>query len=124
MPGENHVEQLKRIVEDVKSLGEEKGWLGFLAGLNVAIIIIDILLALAALVALLSAIVDGPVGVGVAILLAALALIILILDLFVKWGKEHVEAANDARFQRLQGELERKRKSLEADKEKLAPKPP
>ena len=41
----------------------------------------------------------------------------------VKWGKEHVEAANDARFQRLQGELERKQKSLEGDKEKLA-KPP
>ena len=123
MPGETHAEQLQRIVEDVKSLGEEKGWLGFLAGLNVAIIILDILLALAAIVALISTVLDGPVGVGAAILLAALAIIILILDLMVKWGKEHVEAANDARFQRLQGELERKQKSLEGDKEKLA-KPP
>ena len=123
MPGETHAEQLQRIVEDVKSLGEEKGWLGFLAGLNVAIIILDILLALAAIVALISTVLDGPVGVGAAILLAALAIIILILDLMVKWGKEHVEAANDARFQRLQGELERKQKSLECDKEKLA-KPP
>ena len=75
MPGESHAEQLKRIAEEMKTLGDEKGWIGFLAGLNIGIIIIDIILAIAALLSFFSSLVDGPVGIALALLLAALAII-------------------------------------------------
>ena len=121
MPGESHAEQLKRIAEEMKTLGDEKGWIGFLAGLNIGIIIIDIILAIAALLSFFSSLVDGPVGIALALLLAALAIIVLLLDLLVKWAKSHVEAANDAGFQRLQGELQRKQDSLLKEKAALPP---
>jgi Ca2+/Na+ antiporter len=119
MPGETHAEQLQRLAAEIKTLGDQKGWLGFLAGLNVGIIILDIILALAAFIAFISSLVDGPVGIALAALLAALAIIVLLLDLLVKWGKDHLEAANDAAYQRLLGELQRKQDSLLKEKAAL-----
>jgi hypothetical protein len=101
-----------------------KGFLKFLAGVNVAIIILDILLALAALIALFSAVVDNGVGIGIAAILAALAVIVLLLDCLAKWAHENAEASTDAQYQRLLSELKRKQKELEGKKTELTPQPP
>jgi hypothetical protein len=101
---QDHVEQLKRIVEELSEIAQNDKNFGFLTGLNIAVLLISIVLIFAGII-------TSPTGIG--LLLCVLGFIVLILDLIAKMLQNELETRNRRRAERIKKEVEAKKQKLE-----------
>lgn len=109
----NHAEQLKRISEEVQDITSTSQLIGFLKGANIVLLLISALLVIAAIIAFISALVDGPIGPLAAFILLCLAAIAFILKILTKTIVDSLDDRTKKRLKRIQKELEKKAKDLE-----------
>jgi len=119
---EDHGKQLERIANELEAFAKQKGLIGFLTGVNLVLIFIEVLLLIAALIAFLAALAAAPETGGASLalpaILAALAIIVVLVHIILKFIEEDITTGNDENIQRIKREVDRKKAELEEEKKK------